>query len=134
LQDVGAGASPSESRAWGGTTTGPECAARRWTRPTHHDPWRCAASAAELLAWGNGISGCQATFLVHGEELTTKALAGRLESGRVEMPRAGEIFDLCSRIDHEATYHDGGIDARTYVAAVTSAPRLDCRQGCRAAG
>jgi len=52
------------------------------------------ADQRELLAWRNGISGCQATFLVHGEESTMKALSDRLQSGRVEMPRAGEAFDL----------------------------------------
>lgn len=52
------------------------------------------ADQRELLAWHNGIAGCEATFLVHGEEPAMKQLAARLPQGRVEMPRLGESFDL----------------------------------------
>lgn len=52
------------------------------------------ADQRELLAWRSGISGCQTTFLVHGEEPVMKQLADHLQGYRVEMPRLGEAFDL----------------------------------------
>jgi len=52
------------------------------------------ADQRELAAWRSGIAGCQRTFLVHGEEPAMKELARHLRGGQVEMPRAGEAFDL----------------------------------------
>jgi metallo-beta-lactamase family protein len=52
------------------------------------------ADQRELIAWRGGISGCEITFLVHGEEPVMKQFADRLEGDRVEMPRLGETFDL----------------------------------------
>jgi metallo-beta-lactamase family protein len=52
------------------------------------------ADQRELLAWRGGISGCETTFLVHGEELVMKRLADHLQGHRLEMPRSGERFDL----------------------------------------
>ena len=51
------------------------------------------ADQRELLEWHGRISGCERTFLVHGEEPAMKALAGHL-TGRVEMPRSGEALEL----------------------------------------
>ena len=52
------------------------------------------ADQRELLAWHGRISGCERTFLVHGEEPAMKALADHLQGTRLEMPRWGEGFDL----------------------------------------
>ena len=52
------------------------------------------ADQQELLAWRRGISGCETTFLVHGEGPAMKQLADHLQSHRIEMPRLGEAFDL----------------------------------------
>ena len=52
------------------------------------------ADQRELLAWRQGIDGCETTFLVHGEERVMGELAGRISRGRVEMPRQREIFEL----------------------------------------
>ena len=52
------------------------------------------ADQRELLAWHSSIGGCERTFLVHGEEPAMKALADRLQGGRVEMPRLGERYEL----------------------------------------
>jgi metallo-beta-lactamase family protein len=48
----------------------------------------------ELLAWRRTIEGCEATFLVHGEEPAMLAPAAHLEGQRVELPRPGDVFDL----------------------------------------
>jgi metallo-beta-lactamase family protein len=52
------------------------------------------ADQKELLAWRRSIGGCEATFLVHGEEPAMKELASQLHGDRVEMPRLGEAFEL----------------------------------------
>lgn len=52
------------------------------------------ADQRELLTWRSNIGGCEATFLVHGEEATMKQLANLMQGQRVEMPLLGEAFDL----------------------------------------
>ncbi|QOZ28511.1 MBL fold metallo-hydrolase RNA specificity domain-containing protein [Bradyrhizobium sp. CCBAU 51753] len=52
------------------------------------------ADQQELLAWRRMIDGCEATFLVHGEEPAMLGLAAHLERQRVELPRLGDVFDL----------------------------------------
>ncbi|MGY3530044.1 MBL fold metallo-hydrolase RNA specificity domain-containing protein [Bradyrhizobium sp. USDA 4452] len=52
------------------------------------------ADQQELLVWRRAIEGCEATFLVHGEEPAMQALAAHLEDQRVELPRLGDVFDL----------------------------------------
>ncbi len=52
------------------------------------------ADQQELLAWHRQISGCEATFLVHGEEPAMRRLAGELHGARVEMPTLHQAFEL----------------------------------------
>lgn len=52
------------------------------------------ADQQELLAWRGAVEGCEATFLVHGEEPAMQALATLLPGQRVELPRPGDVFDL----------------------------------------
>nr|WP_276573523.1 MBL fold metallo-hydrolase [Bradyrhizobium sp. BRP56] len=52
------------------------------------------ADQQELLAWRRAVEGCEATFLVHGEEPAMQALAAHLDGQRVELPRLGDVFDL----------------------------------------
>ena len=52
------------------------------------------ADQRELLAWRRGISGCDTTFLVHGEEPAMKEIAKHLQDCRVEIPRSRDAFDL----------------------------------------
>ena len=52
------------------------------------------ADQRELLAWHGRITGCERTFLVHGEEPAMKELADHLHGCRVDIPRLGEGYDL----------------------------------------
>jgi metallo-beta-lactamase family protein len=52
------------------------------------------ADRQELLAWQRGIQGCEATFLVHGEEAAMQSFAAELQGQRIEMPRSGDAFEL----------------------------------------
>jgi metallo-beta-lactamase family protein len=52
------------------------------------------ADRQELLAWRGGIAGCEATFLVHGEETAMQSFAAQLQGQRVELPRSGDVFEL----------------------------------------
>jgi metallo-beta-lactamase family protein len=52
------------------------------------------ADQRELLDWRGRISGCQLTFLVHGEERAMKELRNRLRDHSVEMPKMNEAFEL----------------------------------------
>ena len=52
------------------------------------------ADQDELLAWRGGISGKQATFLVHGEFPVMAAFASRLQGSRVEIPAPHQTFEL----------------------------------------
>jgi metallo-beta-lactamase family protein len=52
------------------------------------------ADQQELLAWHRGISGCEVTFLVHGEEKAMQRLASELRGTHVEMPNLHQMFEL----------------------------------------
>jgi metallo-beta-lactamase family protein len=52
------------------------------------------ADQKELVDWRSKISGCEVTFLVHGEEPAMQQLAGRLGGSGIEMPRLNQAYDL----------------------------------------
>lgn len=52
------------------------------------------ADQHELIAWRQKISGCELTFLVHGEEHAMERLARELGGGWIEMPMLHQTFEL----------------------------------------
>jgi metallo-beta-lactamase family protein len=52
------------------------------------------AGRAELLDWHARTGRPEVTFLIHGEEKSREAFAKDLGSGRIELPRMHQIYEL----------------------------------------
>jgi metallo-beta-lactamase family protein len=52
------------------------------------------AGRAELLDWHAHTGGPEVTFLIHGEEKAREAFAKDLRSGRIELPRMHQTYEL----------------------------------------
>ena len=52
------------------------------------------ADQSELLAWHAHSGNPKTTFLVHGEEQSMRAMAEKIKSGRVEMPKLHQAYEI----------------------------------------